>query len=245
MTVQPSPIELRGEALRAVIYGESKVGKTTLAATWPRPLFIDTDGGLISVTYKAGGAVPGSRYEPEGYLDLEDLVRWVREHADEHDTIVIDTADSLLSRLIYELTDERSAHGKRPLLMMQVPEQVEYLANQRQLDRLLFHLRQTGKHVVVLAGVRTDDSRRGPNVSPGAQKILAAWSSLIGELVVLDDGQRALVTEPGPDRIAGSRFSEHLPAVLDPTFDKLWSPVIDRLVKASAPTSPEGQKENQ
>jgi len=117
--MEPQDITLKGEPLRLVVYGAEGVGKTTLALSFPRPLVIDTDDGLISVTYAAGGSVPGTRMTPEGYRNVEDIVHFIRDHLDEYDTIVIDDVSTLCDDLIDELTAEHAKadkHAKRPLL---------------------------------------------------------------------------------------------------------------------------------
>ncbi len=71
---------------KVVIYGPEGVGKTTLAARFPRPLFIDTEGG--------SGHIDVLRLpQPTGWQMLMDEVRFVRENPAECDTLVVDTAD--------------------------------------------------------------------------------------------------------------------------------------------------------
>lgn len=241
--MEPQAITLKGEALRLVVYGDMGTGKTTLAMTFPRPAVINTDDGLISVTYAAGGTVPGISLEPSGYRDVEDIVKFVRAHLDEIDTIIIDDLTSLCDRLISELTIEHAKaekHGKRPLLMEFIPEQIEYLGNQQQITRLLTALRQTGKHIVIIAGLRIDEKdgdKHVIDVSPKTQRIVGRWASVVGELQAgvkadeLGDKEehRVLFTKPKPGRQAKSRFAELSPIVVDPTFDALWGPVSARM----------------
>jgi hypothetical protein len=238
--VEAQDITLNGEPLRLVIYGAEGVGKTTLAMSFPRPLVIDTDDGLISVTYAAGGQVPGTRMAPEGYRNVEEIVRFVRAHAADYDTIVIDDVSTLCDDLLDELTAEHAkaeAHKKRPLLMENIPEQIEYQGNQQQLRRLLKALRQTKKHVVVIGGLRIEDKteKHVIDASPKAQRIIGKWCHVIGELQSdtfdeLGKGiHRVLFTEPSRAMQAKSRFPELRPNVVDPTFDTLWDPIKDRL----------------
>lgn len=250
--MQAEAITLKGEAMRLVVYGEMGVGKTTLAMGFPRPLVIDTDDGLISVTYAAGGTVPGIRMEPNGYRDVEKIVETVMSNLDKIDTIIIDNISELCDNLIAELTAEHAKaerHGKRPMLMENIPEQIEYLGNQQQIKRLLRALRQSRKHVVVLAGLRIDDKngdKRVVDVSPKTQRIVGNWSSVCGELqagLVNEEAfgdkaeHRVLFTAPKPTRQAKSRFAELAPVVVDPTFHKLWDPIQDKMPEPE----PEGE----
>ncbi|MBE7561205.1 MAG: AAA family ATPase [Thermoanaerobaculia bacterium] len=237
----PAPLTLTRERLRAVIYGEYGRGKTTLALTAPRPLVIDTNGGLISVTLQGGTA---TTFEPEGYEDLEALYWWVKEHSDDYDTIVIDTLDSLVYALMDELTDDtvesKQASGRRVGLRMRfIPEQADYYASQRQMHRFLVALRQLGKHIIITSSLRDFGGRTAPNVSPGMERVVCDWASLIGELIILDDvdgteaadasgekpsaGGRVLLTKESNARATKSRFRTLVPYVVEPTFDKLWT----------------------
>ncbi len=240
MTKNPGPITLKGTPFRGVIFGDMGVGKTTCAMTFPRPLVIDGDDGLISVTYAKGGEVSGLRWEPEGYRDIEDLILWLRKHVDDHDTIVIDEIGTLQGLFLSELIDEHTKaepHAKRPLLMSQIPEQIEYLGWGRQVEQLLHYLKQLKKHVVILAGLRvSEDGRRSMDVSPMAQKIVGKWAHVVGELLppdkydeLGDDQHRLLMTGPKPGRQAKSRFADLTPYVIDPSFDTLWASIEHKL----------------
>ena len=72
---------------KVVIYGPEGVGKTTLAAHFPKPLFVDTEDG--------SGALDVARLpRPTTWQMLVDEVTWVRDFpAKCGGTLVIDTAD--------------------------------------------------------------------------------------------------------------------------------------------------------
>ena len=72
---------------KVVIYGAEGIGKTTLAAQFPRPLFIDTEGGSGHLDVRR---LP----EPTSWTMLLDEVTWVRDFPYEcGGTLVLDTAD--------------------------------------------------------------------------------------------------------------------------------------------------------
>ncbi|MCD8132229.1 MAG: ATP-binding protein [Clostridiales bacterium] len=73
-------------ALRIVIYGIEGVGKSTIAAQFPSPLFIDTEGSTR--------ALDVARFEPpKSWQDILDMVHYVIDHPDICKTLVLDTAD--------------------------------------------------------------------------------------------------------------------------------------------------------
>jgi hypothetical protein len=127
-------------------------------------------------------------------------------------------------------------HEKRPLLMSQIPEQIEYQAWGRQVDNLLFYLKQLPKHVVITAGLRLDDGKHGMDVSPMASKSIGKWAHIVGELLPAevytelgDDPHRLLMTEPKPLRQAKCRFGDLRPYVIDPSYENLWLPIAEKL----------------
>ena len=75
-----------GGALKVVVYGPEGIGKSTLAAHFPRPVFIDTEGSTrhmdVSRTDK-----------PSSWTMLMEQVQYVRSDPGVCSTLVIDTAD--------------------------------------------------------------------------------------------------------------------------------------------------------
>ena len=75
-----------GGALKVVIYGPEGIGKSTLAARFPRPVFIDTEGSTRHMDV--------SRTEsPTSWAMLLEQVEYIRGDPGVCSTLVIDTAD--------------------------------------------------------------------------------------------------------------------------------------------------------
>jgi GTPase SAR1 family protein len=236
---QPRRLSLELEKLRLCVFGEPGVGKTTFSLTFPRAFVVDTDGGLIS------GAIQGYdpwTYEPTGWREFEAIYFHAKKHADEIDTIVLDSLTSLQRLLLDEIVDDTSDVKTPDKPVMQfVPERGMYLANQRQIARILTDFRRLGKHLVVTAGVRQAKTDAGvpygpkfPDAAPGLMSIINYWSSVIGEIVARDKDQdgkplpepvRALYTGPSNERVTKSRFRSLMPFVPQPTYDAVWSRV--------------------
>lgn len=75
-----------GGALKVVLYGPEGIGKSTMASRFPRPLFIDTEGGTRFLD------VPRTK-RPASWAELTDQVSCVWEDPSLCGTLVIDTAD--------------------------------------------------------------------------------------------------------------------------------------------------------
>lgn len=227
LSSQPREISFERERLRMIFFGDPGVGKTTLAMTAPRPLVVDTDGGLISA------AIQGQRgitIEPTGWKDLEGLYWWAKERQDQFETVVFDSITTLQRLLLDEIVSDVGDEKKgRKTVMEFVPEQGMYQANQRQVGRILTDFRRLGRHMILTAGVRDRFGKRAPDVAPGLLSILAHWSSVTGELIIhqAQDGSetRLLLTGPSPQRETKTRFRSLSPLVPNPTFPELWKRV--------------------
>jgi len=72
-----------------LIYGQSGVGKTVFASTWPKPVFLDADKGLLSVRR------PVLRWEVNTWRDLQYGVAWLLKNRDQYETIIVDTVNEV------------------------------------------------------------------------------------------------------------------------------------------------------
>ena len=73
-------------AQKVVLYGSEGIGKSTLAAMFPNPLFIDTEGGTAHMDVRRIG-------KPGTWVELMDILNEVSMTPDICGSLVIDTAD--------------------------------------------------------------------------------------------------------------------------------------------------------
>jgi len=99
-------------SVKALIFGESGVGKTKLAATAPTPLILNAEGGLLSL---AGDNLDS--VDIKTVKDVMDVYEFITESADakKYETIILDSvsdvAEVYLSTLKKKFTDPRQAYG--------------------------------------------------------------------------------------------------------------------------------------
>ena len=106
MTLIRKPYELDVQTkIKALIYGQAGMGKTTLALSAPSPLLLDFDGGVHRVNY--GHQVPTvqiTRWE-----DCEDVMK---ENLSDYSTLVIDTGGKMLDFMAEYIIRKNPKLGK-------------------------------------------------------------------------------------------------------------------------------------
>lgn len=129
-------------AQKVIIYGPEGIGKTTLAAAFPDPLFIDTEGGSAHLDVR--------RLEtPPGWSELLLTVIQVAQNPDVCRTLVLDTADwaeNLCSTEVCLRNNKKNieefGYGKGYTYLLE-----EFQKLLQQLDKVI----AAGIHVVVTA----------------------------------------------------------------------------------------------
>lgn len=94
---------VQARAQRVVIYGTEGIGKSTLAAQFPDPLFIDTEGSTSNMDVKRMD-------KPTSWTMLMNQIAFVKANPTVCKTLVIDTIDWAESLAIENVC---SMHGKR------------------------------------------------------------------------------------------------------------------------------------
>ena len=135
--IQPRP-------QRVVLYGVEGIGKTTLAARAPEPLFIDTEGGTSHMDVR--------RVRPKDWMELLGMIEEIAGTPDICKTMVIDTADWAEAMAIAHICQKYRQAG---LEAFGYGKGYTYLAEEfaRMLaacDKVI----ASGKHVIITAHAR-------------------------------------------------------------------------------------------
>ena len=130
---------------KAVIYGPEGIGKSTLAAQFPAPVFLDTEGGTHHLDV---ARLPA----PKSWDDVTKAVTALASESHDFKTLVIDTADWLEKLLVEHVCKQANkagvedfGYGKGYVVLAE--EFTKFLAS---LEPLL----RRGMHVLLLAHTR-------------------------------------------------------------------------------------------
>lgn len=131
------------QAQRLVIYGPEGIGKTTLASQFPKPVFIDTEGGTAHMAEV-------TRFpKPKTWQDVVDAISRLNREDHEFETVIVDTIDWAEELLVEHVC---KAHGKSGVEDFGYGKGYTYLKEEfRQFLRALDSLRDKGLHVVLVA----------------------------------------------------------------------------------------------
>lgn len=222
--------------MKIVIFGGAGVGKTKFAATAPKPFFIDTQDGTLTLKDWPEllqnvniARVPEWKYAGP---TLEAIKRRDHPLTKDRETFVLDTVDSLQRSNIRGILAQKQG-GNRYLA-----QQHEYKQSGEMLIRWLLELRDVQAHVIILMDqtVINDDPEEGkpgryeirPGVTPKLSKTLTEEFDLVGYMTLNRDKERfptihnILDTESSDIMWHPKSRFRHLPKQLgNPTFDDL------------------------
>lgn len=248
---RPAPISQKIPKVRLMVYGDGGVGKTTLALSFPKPIVIDTDGGL------EGDAVIGSEgdeWAPEKWQDLNALFLLLQRRVAEgkYETVVIDSIDTLAHFILFEAMNQPTRGRKKDAYLTELvqAEQPDYGKVAANLERFLQQIRTLNVHVVLTSSVREPDPEKGRmrrqvNVQPALENVIEHWANIYGELVVeeVKGAERRILHTRSSDplRKCKTRFGALRPAFLDPTFPKLWKKINTPAVTQTATNTKESK----
>lgn len=212
------PLERETPYAKVLVYGDSGVGKTVLAATLgKRILLVDAVDGWVSLRNHPDLLSSITRVKYEGLSQLDTLVDMFMDGQLDFDTIVLDEASAIATFDLDTVLKARAAKdiSKDP----NVPTQPDFFANTERCRRTFTRLFKLPVNVVMVAHVREDkDERTGivtrrPQFTPKLRTTIEQSCHLVGYLVAneVKDGDetkyvRRLQTMPSKGITAKSRI---------------------------------------
>lgn len=132
----------RKEAQKVVLYGPEGIGKSTFAAQFPEPLFIDTEGSTSNMDVMRLDS-------PSSFSMLLEEIKYVKEHPEVCKTLVIDTADWAEQLCIAEFCAKKQISGIEEI---RYGKGYVYVAEDfGKMLNLLEETKKRGIHIVITA----------------------------------------------------------------------------------------------
>lgn len=235
MSILPTtktPMQSDYSKLGTLIYGKPKIGKSSLAAEFPKAIFLPTEPGLNHLeVFQAPGDGSGVRSWDQLLQILAQLLKPDAEH--DFETIIIDTIDNayklctewVCKPLKVKHIADIGGHGKGYGLVNIEFERVirGILHSQMGLVMISHH-----KNVTLQTQLGAEYSQAQPTLTGGPSKIVTGLSDLIlfvtDELVEDDKGvqcsRRVIKTKNSQAWMAGDRTGR-LPETLPLSFKAL------------------------
>lgn len=176
--------ETEKQKVRALLYGPMGVGKTTFAATFPNPLFIDSDKGGLTLR-KLNIPYISIEHGEKAYEKVSDILDALRNREapfDEIqvDTIVFDSLTSLMDIFMYETVKFPSGPGKPGRDPVNTkPEYDDYMKVGNRMKTTMLRCKDLKVNVVATCGERLDkDEVLGTFV--GRPNLVGSYRETIG-----------------------------------------------------------------
>lgn len=217
--------EQKEPRLVMTVYGPGGVGKTTLAATAPKPIFIDSEEGSKALGAR-GIDVP--IINVKSWKDVGEAFALIKDSTD-YQTVVIDPVDRFLDLLMDEVKNGGDMNLKK------------FGEVKDRMKRFIWAVKGCGKHVVFVAHeakAKDDDQQlRSPLLHVNLSDELVNLCDVVGHLRVDAEGKRSLRVQPEPKYVAKDRFGALSHLVTDPNIETIIKNIHARFETKPAVTS--------
>ena len=149
MSMFKKPSELAyNSTIKALVYGQPGLGKSTLALSTPNPVLFDFDGGIQRVN----GAFHCPTLQVQDWTEVLQALQELEKDSNDFKTIVIDTAGKMLDYMSTYIIQQDNRLGKRDgSLTLQ-----GFGARKIMFINFLKRVSMMGKHVIFVAHEREE-----------------------------------------------------------------------------------------
>ena len=220
--------------IKTLVYGVSGIGKTVFASTAPNPLYLDAEGGLLSVVDKDVDFIPINLWS-----DVKEIFMDIVAGKYPNETIVIDSLTEISKKSMDALVGGVSAGGTSAVSDKVIPNQHDWLMNIEETRRLVRSFRDIPKHIIMTCLARDEKNEvsggitRKPSVSSKSlsDDILGYFDEVF-YMEMDKDGNRWLLTQPYKTTQGYSVYAKDRSTKLsmfeEPDFTKLLSKIVKK-----------------
>jgi hypothetical protein len=145
---------------RLIIYGPTGAGKTQFASTAPKPFFIDSDKGGLTLRNLEVPFVP-IKFGEKAYEKVQAILTALVEGKEPFDkieveTVVFDSFTSLADMLIYESMLFPARGGIRRDPVEQKPQWDDYNAVKSRLHDIVLRCKDLGLNIIAICGEKLE-----------------------------------------------------------------------------------------
>ncbi|GEM_PF-5412280 len=233
-----------------LVYGEGGVGKSTFAATSPKPLMADCENGS---KYFGLRGIKLDVAHVEKWSDMRDYTEALKKSG--YETAVIDPIGELMEKLMRHMV----AMGDIKLVQKDgSPSQAGWGWLRKTMRDYVKVLRDSGLHVLLVAHVddKPDEDRvlLRPLITTKVSKDIVNMVDVVGYMTVVQtqDGEskRVVFVDPSSDKFTAKDRTGQLGKIIEPDFSKIikavhgtesyaWSKkVVAPEVKTEEPAAP-------
>lgn len=205
-----------------VVYGEGGVGKTTFAATAPKPIIADCENGS---KYFGLRGIESDVALIESWSDMQEFLEIAL--TDKYDTVVIDPIGELMEKLA------RYMISKADSKLVQKdgnPTMAGWGWLKQTMRNFLKVMRDSGKNVVVVAHVQEKDDEgrivKRPMVATKLSEELVNMVDVVGYMTTVNDNEtgdtkRVIIVDPASDKFVAKDRTGRLGKYIEPDFTKI------------------------
>ena len=184
-----------------VVYGEGGVGKTTFAATAPRPIIADCENGS---KYFGLRGIAADVALIEKWDDMQEFMQIAL--TEDYDTVIIDPIGELMEKLIAYM---RNRADSKLVQRDGNPTMAGWGWLKSTMRTFLKTMRDSGKHIVIVAHVqeKDDDGRviKRPMVATRLSEELVNLVDIVGYMTTINDTEtgdtkRLIIVDPASDK---------------------------------------------
>lgn len=213
-TVKPS--------ILMVVYGEGGVGKTTFAASAPKPIIADCENGS---KYFGLRGISADVAVIESWSDMKEFIDLAL--GDKYETIVIDPIGELMEKLMRFMVKQADS---KLVQKDGAPTMAGWGWLKQKMRNVLKLLRDSGKNVVIVAHVEEKDDEgrmvKRPMVATKLSEELVNMVDIVGYMTTVNDtesgeSKRVIFVDPSSDKLVAKDRTGRLGRFIEPDFTKI------------------------